>query len=259
MSYGLQIAASGVMTAMYRQDVYANNLANMDTPGFKPELPSSCPRDAVRQEDGLAFMPSNALLERLGAGALLNPNRISFAQGSLKTTHNPLDVAIEGSGFLVVRDQRDGDKDRVRLTRDGRLARDPQGRLVLSTTGQPVLNTNGDAITLNGTGPIKIDGDGTVRQGGVEVGRLQFVDVADPSRLTKYGHSQFVAPADAINSRAPAAGTLRQGAYEDSAADEIAMIMQITSSSRDVDANVSMIQQHDRLMDRAINVLGRVG
>src|SRR4051812_42884899 len=75
MSYGLQISASGVMTSLYAQDVYANNLANMDTPGFKPEIPSIMPRLAVRQEDHLPFMPSNALLERLGGGALLEPHQ----------------------------------------------------------------------------------------------------------------------------------------------------------------------------------------
>src|SRR5881396_1878551 len=118
MSYGLQISASGVMTSLFAQDVYANNLANIDTPGFKADIPSIMPRQAVRQEDGLPFLPSNKLLERLGGGVLLNPNRVDFTQGSFKDTGNPLDLAISGDGFFVVRDETDKQTERVRLTRD---------------------------------------------------------------------------------------------------------------------------------------------
>jgi flagellar basal-body rod protein FlgF len=258
MSYGLQISASGVAAALYRQDVYANNLANMDTPGFKPDVPITRPRQDVRHEDGVMNLPSNRLLERLGAGVLMSPNRTSFSQGSLKDTGNPLDVGIVGDGFLIVEDQTHEQSGRVKLTRDGRMARDAQGRLVLASSGRPVLSTNQRPIILAPQGEVRIDGDGTVRQRGVEVGRLALVKVADPGALTKEGQSLYAASSDVLGSMGPATGTLRPGAYEESAADEIATIMQVTGASRDVDANVALIQQHDRLMDRAINVLGRV-
>ena len=65
MNYGFQISSSGLLTALYRQDVYANNMANMDTVGFKPDIPALMQRDAARTEDHLPFAPSDAMLERL--------------------------------------------------------------------------------------------------------------------------------------------------------------------------------------------------
>jgi flagellar basal-body rod protein FlgG len=255
MSYGIQISASGVMTSLYSQDVYANNLANIDTPGFKADIPSILPRQAVRDEDHLPFLPSNKLLERLGGGALLNPNRVDFTQGSLKETGSPFDVGIAGDGFFVVKDPTD-QSGRVRLTRDGRFARDAQGRLVMASTGLQVMDVQNRPITL-GPGEVSISEDGTVCAGGRECGHLQLADVPDKSSLTKLGHSLFLAPADAVNKGA-ASGAIRQRSYEDSSADEVRTLMQMTSAGRDVESNVSLIQQHDRMMDRAINGLGRV-
>jgi flagellar basal-body rod protein FlgF len=87
---------------------------------------------------------------------------------------------------------------------------------------------------------------------------LKVVDVADRGRLTKTGHSVFAADPRAVRRGSDEAGVIRQFAYEDSAADEIKMLMQMTSAGREVDANVSMIQQHDRMMEKAINSLGRI-
>jgi flagellar basal body rod protein FlgG len=244
------------MTSLYAQDVYANNLANIDTPGFKADIPSILPRQAVRQEDHLPFLPSNKLLERLGGGALLNPNLVDFEQGGLKNTGNPLDVAISGDGFFVVKDGTDKDASRVRLTRDGRFSRDAGGRLVMASTGLPVLDVQNRPITLP-MGKVSISDDGTVCAGGRECGKIQLASVPDKTGLTKLGYSMFLASSDALGTNA-ATGTMHQFSYEDSAADEVKTLMRMTSAGRDVESNVALIQQHDRMMDRAINGLGRV-
>jgi flagellar basal-body rod protein FlgF len=258
MNYGLQMAASGVLTSLYRQDVLTNNLANGTTVGFKPDFPSTRPRDAARIEDDLPLMPSNALLERLGAGVLLNPNRVSFEQGSLNVTNAPLDVAIQGDGFFVVRDETDSSSDRVRLTRDGRFMTDAQGRMVMSTTGMAIMDSGNRPIYLNGSGPVTISADGTVKQGNDTVGHIYIAGVARKEDLTKLGNSLFQAPASALAGRRTATGTLQQGALESAAVDEVSAIMQITAASRAVESNIGMAQYADRMMDRAINSLGRV-
>jgi len=258
MNYGVQLSASGVLTSLYRQDVLTNNLANMDSVGFKPDIAATRQRDAVRIEDGVGFLPSDALLERLGAGALMAPNVTSFDQGPLETTHQPFDLAVRGEGFFVVRDESDNGKEKLRLTRDGRFALDPRGRLVMASTGMPVLDPAGRAIQLTPGRRADIGGDGTITQDGQFVARLHLLNPADPSRLTRQGHSLFRAPAETLASGAGAAGRIVQGALERSAVDEIRTIMQITAAGRDVDANMSLIAQHDRLTDRAINALGRV-
>jgi flagellar basal body rod protein FlgG len=257
MSHGLQISASGLMTAMYRQDVFANNLANLDTVGFKPDVPSAAPRDHVRQEDGV-LMPSNALLERLGGGTLLNPNRISFTQGSLRTTGSPLDLGIEGDGFLVVQDSSQPAAQSLRLTRDGRLARNANGELVMAGTGYPVLDASNNRIALPARGLVKINADGAVQVDGKTVARLAFIDVRDRESLRKSGHSLFDPGPNGLAGRREATGTLRQGTLEESGVDEVRALLAMTSAAREVEANADLIKAHDRLLERAIASLGRV-
>lgn len=258
MNYGVQLSASGVLTSLYRQDVLSNNLANMDTVGYKPDIASTRQRDPATVEDGLFGMPSNRLLEKLGAGAMMAKNLTEFAQGSLDVTGNPLDVAIQGEGFFVVRDETDTGKDKLRVTRDGRMALDGNGRLVTATTGMPFLDRKSRPIQLRRDRPVKIDGNGTISQDGQEVAQMDLIDVPDRSVLVKRGHSLFTAPAEALSSSVLATGNIRQASIERSAVDEVETIMQITAAGRDVDANMSMIAQHDRLTDRLINTFGRV-
>lgn len=258
MNYGLNIAASGVLTSLYRQDVMANNLANVDTVGFKPDITAIRQRDAARTEDGLQFLPSNAMLERLGAGVLAAPNRVSLTQGSIQETGRALDLAIEGNGFFMVSEGAGGNAERYRLTRDGRMALNPKGQLVLASEGLTVLDTNERPITLSGTGVLTVDPDGTLREGGEAVARLQIVEVAGRDTLGKVGAGLFRPSAGEIASRRAASGVVRQHAVERSAVDPINAMMGVTNASNAVGSNARMIQLFDELMNRAINTFGRV-
>lgn len=256
MNYGFQIAASGVLTSLYRQDVAANNLANARTVGFKPDITATRQRAAVRQEDDLQGIPSNVMLERLGGGVLLNRNRTSFEQGNLDAA-GPLDLGFQGDGFFVVRESVNGGSDRIRLSRDGRMTRNSEGILVQAGSGMPVLDAQNRPILLP-SGPVQISGDGMIRQGNTEIARIRLVSVPNKDRLTKMGNSLFQAPNDAVAGMRPATGVVKQGYVEQGAIDEIKAMMEVTDAGRDVDASLSMIQQQDRMMDRAINTLGRV-
>lgn len=257
MNYGLQISASGVLAALYQQDVATNNLANMNTVGFKPDFASLVARDSASEEDGLQWLPSNRLLERLGAGVLAAPNRISFEQGPLMTTNNTLDLAIQGEGFFVVREKTDEVGDRLRLSRDGRLTRDPRGLLVRSADGLPILDVNNRVIVLP-EGPVAIAGDGTIAQAGRYIAQIQVTAVPDTGRLTKTGHGMFVTPSDSMENRRQANGVVRQGELESAALDPVLAMMSVTKASSDAERNFGMIQYHDRMIDRAINTFGRV-
>ena len=255
----MQLSVSGALSNMYRQDVLTNNLSNLNTPGFKPDTPVLRQRDPVREEDGVGFLPSNALLERLGAGTVPAFNRISFEQGALESTGNPLDAAIEGDGFFVVRTGGDGLGDTLRLTRDGRFTLDGEGRLVMATGGAAVLDDGNGEITLDPKLPVTIDRDGSIRQGGGVVARLRVAEPADRSQLTKEGESLFAGPASVIDSLDDAPGIVRQNHIERAAVDEIRAMMQIASAGGAARRNLGMIDYHDRMLDRAINTFGRVG
>ncbi len=258
MNYGLYISASGATANLYRQDVLAANLANLDTVGYRPDFPLVRQRDAARIEDGLASLPSNVMLERLGAGVMMAPNTLGFAQGDLKLTGEPLDVAIEGDGFLLVGDTSEEGRPEIRLTRDGRLTRDESGRLVLAASGHPVLSTGGAPIYLDPTRTPTIMADGAVVQDGQIVAQLDLADVRPRSALRKIGGGLLAAPSEVIDRREPATGRLKAGYVEGSGVNEIQAMMQITGASNAVAANVGMITYHDRLMEAAINRLGRV-
>lgn len=258
MNYGIQLSASGVLTAMYRQDVIANNLANMSTAGFKPDIAATRQRPAVREEDGVWNLPSNALLEKLGGGVLLAPNRIDFSQASLERTGNALDVAIQGDGFFMVRDETDQSGDRLRLTRDGRFTRDRSGRLVTASTGLPVLDVQNRPIQIPDGPTVVIEENGLIRQGTATLGQLAIVDVPNRRGLTKLGNSLFNASSEAINSRKPATGVLKQNHLEQSGVDEFRALMQVSAAAREVETNIGMIQSQDRMIERAISSLGRV-
>jgi flagellar basal-body rod protein FlgF len=257
MNYGLSLAASGALTSLYRMDVLANNLANMTTVGFKPDIPGIRQRDVVRTEDGLHMMPSNKLLEMLGGGVMAAANHTKFEQGPMNASSNPFDLAVQGDGFFVVRDQSDSSADRFRLTRDGRFVRDNSGRLVSATTGMPVMDAANRPIVIADDAQVQIGADGSIRQGGQIVAQIQLLAVSDTSRLSKLGHGMFVAPSEVIAGRNRATGQIRQGMLEGSAVDPIAATMAITDAQKAAEANVSMMQAFDRLMDRAINGLGR--
>jgi flagellar basal-body rod protein FlgF len=263
MNYGYNIGAAGVLTALHRQDVATNNLANIQTVGFKPDTAFTVPRQAVRQEDGLMSIPSNALLERLGAGVLLAPNRTNFKQGAITQSRNPFDLAIEGDGFLTVAGSKGGvgggaAGDEIRLTRDGRLTMNTEGRLVTIGDGREVLDASGRPITLNPAQDFQVEGDGRILQGGQDVATLGFVDVPNRGVLRKVGDNLFALSAAAASSKVPATGTIRQHAIEESGSDPIRAMMDVQAAADAVGTTSKIMQIHDDLMNRAINTLGRV-
>jgi flagellar basal-body rod protein FlgF len=102
MNYGLYLSASGAMTAMHKQDVYANNLANVNTIGFKPDSVFTRHRLPERIEQPHLHADPHKLLEQLGGGQFIDPTFTNLTQGALTATDRPLDVAIDGEGFFVI-------------------------------------------------------------------------------------------------------------------------------------------------------------
>lgn len=257
MNYGMYISASGMSASMARQDVIANNLANVNTTAFKPDFLALRQRDPVRVEDHLPFMPSSRLLERLGAGVMPSATRIDASPAALEKTGGQLDLGIEGEGFLVVRAAPGPEG--LRLTRDGRLALSPDGRLVTAGQGAAVLDTADQPIRLDHAKQVEIRAGGEVVQDGQSVAQLQLASVPDPSRLIKAGAGLLRAPDSGGGlDRRPAKGRFAQGSLESSGVDAVKAMMEVTGASRAVEANSQMIGYINETMGRAINSLGRV-
>ncbi len=263
MQQGMRISASGAMVSLYRTDVAAANLANVNTVGFKPDSAGAQSRVVVREEDNLPLLPSDRVLEQLGAGVLAGPRRTSFEQGPLQQTGNDLDVAIEGDGFFMVGVASE-DGGETMLTRDGRFTRDDRGQLVQAASGLPVLGPGGSPIALPIEGTVTIDAHGFMYdEAGGLLGQLGVVSVADRSQLHKQGEGLYAAPPGVLDSAIAqplvTGVQVHQGMVEGSAVDPIKAMMEVTNAGKSVAANSRMIGYHDQLLDQAINTFARVG
>ena len=259
MNYGLYLAASGMMVNEFRQDVAGNNIANMNTPGFKPDFVMVKGRAPERIEDQLEGFPSKDLLEGLGGGVLADQIRTSQKQGRLVHTGNSLDLAIKGEGFFTLMTGQSGSSLFRRFTRDGRFTLDNEGYLVHATSGMRVLSDGNSSIRLQeGIEPI-VDADGVITQNGEQVGRLQVVTTPDQSAFKKAGNNTFTLDNNAQKELTDATGQIRQRWYEGSSVDPMRALLALKSASGAVADAVRMMQYHDGLMKSAINRLGRVG
>jgi flagellar basal-body rod protein FlgG len=243
MLEGLRTAAAGMAAQQQKLDGIANDLANANTTGYKHQRIGF--KDLLYEQGGRPSAPG--VLRGTGAAAV-DAGR-GFEQGSLKRTDSPLDVAIQGEGFLKVK-LSDG---RQALTRDGGLHVDGNGRLVTSTGAliQPAITVGKDVPADR----IAIAQDGTVRADGAVVGKLQLVTVRSTSGLSSAGENAFVTTAQSGAARpAPASTTLAQGALEASNTDMAQAMVDMIDAQRTYQMTSKAIQTADSMMEIANGV-----
>ncbi|MFG0328737.1 MAG: flagellar hook-basal body protein [Phycisphaerales bacterium] len=257
MNYGLHVAASGLLVNMHRQDVIANNLANVNTTGFKPDIPMVQQRAVERLEDGLPIAPHEHL-ERLGGGVLAAPTKTRFSDGPVEITGRALDVAIRGEGFLQLSSGSGDGSEKFRYSRDGRLTLSDSGQLVHAGSGMRVLDENNRPIRLRPGADITIEESGLILQDGSPVARIRLVTAPSPDLFVKAGSNMFMLPNNAQESVTDASGTLQQHALEGSAVNPILSLMAIQNASAAANSNARMLQYHDELLGSAISRFGRV-
>ena len=258
MNYGLYLSASGALTASYRQDVLANNLANVHTTAFQPDIPTITQRPAESIEDPAGYGVSKRMLDRLGGGVLAGPQLVSRGVGPLEQTGNPLDAALpEPNTYFQVSTTDPATGQAVtRLTRDGRFGISPTGNLI-TRSGLPVLDPTGEPITLAPDSPARIDTTGNLWQNGAPVAQLAVVAVSPDTPLAKRGKGQLEPPVGVTPVPLPQP-RVESGMIEGSGVDPIRTLMQITDATRAATANAQMIKYHDQMMNGAVNTLGRV-
>ena len=253
MENTLLVALSRQMSLERQIDIVANNVANINTTGFKANK-------SLFEE----YLNTGARENNFAAG----DRRVSFvqdrasyhdlSQGPFEKTSNPLDVAIDGKGFIAIQTPAG-----ERYTRDGSFQINPQGQLV-TTGGNIVLGANGP-ITFQPTDldiAISSDGTITVREGIATQfdsirGRLKAVKFDDPQKLVKEGANLYSAPAG--NAAQPDLATrFNQGFVEKSnvsAVSEMSRMMEVMRSYQQV---ASMMQQQNDLRKTAIQMLADV-
>jgi len=260
MNYGLYLSAAGVLTNRYRQDVFANNLANVNTHGFKPLNPAISNRPPESIENPDQFGTAKHLLNQLGGGVLAGPQSLDFTPGPIEITRNPLDAALtQNDTFFVVRTTNpDTGQLDTRVTRDGRFNLNANGQLT-TQSGHLVLGPGDQPITIEPGAQASIDPAGRlIDPAGNVLASLQVVRVPEPAdALEPAARGTFAftgpdtrQPIDHVN--------IRPGALERSGTQAVPTLMKLVAASKAAMGNANMIRYHDTLMDRAVNTLGRV-
>jgi flagellar basal-body rod protein FlgF len=258
---GLYTAASGALVAQSQADTVANNLANVNTNGFKATLlqvQSAPSMDIYRVQTDPGTTSGSVVpgvstaqyVGALGTGASIYDTPSVFAQGSLEQTGNGLDLALAGSnGFFAVQTGNG-----VRYTRDGQFLRDNNGNLA-TQDGDAVLGTNGQSINIP-QGPFAVGTDGTISQNGQRLGQLQVSQFANLTALRPQGDNYFIDSGAAGPSTATNA-SVQQGFLEKSGTNTVRSMVDLITAERWYEANTKMIQTQDAATQQAVQTLAR--
>ena len=245
MPYGLYISAEGAQVQSQRMEHLANNLANLETPGFKRDLPTFQARFAEAIQRGQS-MPGDGSENDLGGGVKLMEVKTDFSHSTLRHTKMPTDFAVNGDGFFRVLTE-DGNE---LLTRAGNFALNSVGRLI-TQTGLPVLDDGGAAIELDPDQPWEVQANGRIVQGdeSTPIGLLRAENVDE---LVKVGRNLF----RPLGETAPvpeAERDVRQGYLEQSGVNSTREMMALIETSRAFEANTKLIQHQDSMLGNLIS------
>jgi flagellar basal-body rod protein FlgG len=252
MISGVYIALSGAKLQELRLETAANNLANVNTSGYKADRVSSSSFEFELETliDELNVRPEPPLNEN-------NPYDIayaktlrvgtSYAQGMSEVTGNPLNIALEGPGFLAV-DTPNG----VRYTRQGSFAIDSKGQLI-TPDGFAV---RGKGLTGLDAGDITIDLQGNVLVDTESRGSLEIVEFENPDVLKKEGHNMFIASPDANILKNADATIVHQGSLEKSNVNVVTEMVNMIEINRIFQSYQKIITSIDETTDRLIEGVG---
>ncbi len=240
-------ALSGGLRSMRSLDVLANNLANVNTVGFKADRV----RFELLEPQGLGNQGEAAA--RLGASFISSASEVTdYSQGMLRETGNPTDLALHGeSGFfqLVAPDaDATGEEEGAVLTRAGAFHLDAEGYLAAGS-GYRVLAENGEPVKIP-PGELVIDHTGAIQVAGAAVAQLAIVDVADRTQLAKSGGGRWVA--DVGVELVPAAAEVLQGHLESSNVEPVQALTELIAITRYYEAFQKNLDASSKL-DEALN------
>jgi flagellar basal-body rod protein FlgG len=260
MNRALRIAATGMYAQQLNVDTIANNLANVNTAGFKKSRAEF--QDLMYQTMRAAGTSDNPNVRepaeiQVGNGTVPVATLKNFSQGDVQPTNNPLDVAIQGEGFYQVR-RPDGT---IGYTRDGSFKLSAEGELV---TSQGYILEPG--ITFpSGTNSVTISRDGSVEalatgdSAPVKVGQLETARFVNPAGLQSIGNNLYT---ETVASGQPMIGNpgnegygeLMQGSLESSNVDIVEEMVSMIVAQRAYEINSKTIKTAEDMLSMANNI-----
>lgn len=236
MIQGIYTAAAGMLARMKQLEIAGNNLANLDTAGFK--------------KDGLDFraLVSGTATLTIGNGMTgSEEDRTIFTQGGFAETSNRFDLALDGPGFFTVQVGAT-----QFYTRNGNFRLNENGELV-TPSGYKVLGMNGPIALAGNDAKINSQGEIIVNKAVSE--KLRIVDFPDKTQLVKRGENLFAAPPALQSNQSPA--IVRQGFLEDSNIDPLQIMVELIDLQHAFDTSQRALHAEDETLRRVVNELGQ--
>jgi flagellar basal-body rod protein FlgG len=260
MIRALYTAASGMSAQQLNLDTIANNLANSSTAGFRQtrlEFQDMIYQNLVTPGAAQSQQTVSAGLQ-IGLGTKSAATEVIMTQGDLNQTNNPLDLAIQGSGFFQV-SMPDGT---IAYTRAGSFHLNNQGTIV-TTDGNPVLPNisipaNATAVTITQYGVVNATLAG--QQNPSQLGQLQLATFVNPGGLAAQGSNLFTTtlssgdPVLANPGGPEGLGTLQQGYLENSNVDVVTEFVQMVLAQRAYESNSKVIRAADDMYSQVNNM-----
>ncbi len=248
MSGSIYAATSGAEVQRVRMDLLSNNLANMNTVGYKSD-------DAVFRVQDNALDPNDGAGESSSEPGVLPSvpvipltTRTDFTQGFLQPTGNSLDLAIEGGGFFSI--QTDAG---IRYSRNGSFTLGTGG-ILTTHDGHAVLGEGGE-ITIDGA-EVEFDGNGNVLVDGQISDKLRIVEISDLAALTKEGHNLFVLDEERGVEEPVEYANLHQGFLEGSNVNAVKIMTDLIEVMRGYESYQKIIRTLDENSSKLIAGVG---
>lgn len=256
MSGSIYMAASGALAYEKRLQIISNNLANVNTVGYKMDHSQFRGFDLAEITGSTVEAPPELNTSQAPLFWMQFDMYTDYSSGNLRSTGNDLDLALIGKGFFSVQTP-----DGVAYTRKGAFTLNSDGTLV-TQDGWPVLGDGGE-ITIEGVqnpNQVKkfvVDEQGSISVDGQQVGNLRIVDFAQPYRLTKMGDTLFK-PAGAETVETLTEGIkVSQGFVELSNVDAVKMMTEMIEVLRGYESYQKVIRSADEANSKAINEVGK--
>lgn len=245
MIRGLYTAAAGMENAMIKNNTISNNLANINTTGYKKQIT-------------IEKSFSNKLLNKInnevtaigkvGTGVGIDRIANDLSTGGFKETENDFDWAIKGEGFFAIQTPQG-----IRYTRNGNFTVNNQGQVV-TKNGNLVMGEGG-ILQVSNEGKVKVDANDLV-VGDRVIDKIQIVSFANKSALIREGETLFRRGAG-VGANFRATGQVEQGYLENSNVNPIQEMVRMIENTKVYEADQKVIKAHDDTLGKAVNEVGK--
>lgn len=255
MIRGLYTAATGMITQYKKMDTISNNLANINTTGYKQDgvVTEAFPQILTKKVNDSTDVSSARSIGKMSLGTTVNRVYTNHEQGSFQETDEPLNAALQGQGFFTVQVEGENGQAEERYTRDGSFQLSPKGTL-LTNDGKTVLGNQG-SIQISGK-DINIDKEGRIFADNIYIDTLQITNFEDLSTLRKIGDNLYASTDESVKS--DFTGQVQQGFLEASNVNSVKEMVEMINIMRTYEANQKVLQTEDQALGKAVNEVGKV-